>query len=175
MDAEASPGTGRAQAFPYWLLSFDGTRLRKHRLERGLSQERLSYHSGVSLGTIQRIEQLPAASCRATTLRNLAAALSADPDTLIRELTRGVTVSSEAGEPRQRRRGDQWWHRARPFPADRTGNGRYDLATARELLAMTSEFPDTANGMLILLSEYRHALYDVVTRPARDAETAPPS
>lgn len=164
MGAEASPGTGRAQPFPYWLVSFDGTQLRKRRLANGLSQNRLAYHSGVSLETIQRIEQLPAASCRATTLRHLAAALSADPDGLIRELTRGVTVPPGAGEPGrrpQRLRRDQWWHVARPFPADRTEHGRYDLAMARELLGMTTEFPDTKDGMLILLTEYRHALYDI--------------
>lgn len=101
----------RVQPFPYWLITFDGTRLRRRRLERGLSQERLAYHSGVSLATIQRVEKLPAASCRAATLRHLAIALSADPDALIRELTRDFTASPEAGEPRrrlQRRRGDQW-------------------------------------------------------------------
>lgn len=43
---------------------------------------------------------------------------------------------------------------AKPFSADRTEHGRYDTALARELLAMTSEFPDTRGGMLILLSEY---------------------
>lgn len=57
----------RAQPFSYWLITFDGTHLRRRRLERGLSQERLAYHSGVSLKTIQRIEKLPAASSRAGT------------------------------------------------------------------------------------------------------------
>jgi len=73
--------------FPYWLVTFDGTGLRKRRLERGLSQDRLAFRSGVSLKTVQRVEKLPAASCRVAALRHLAAALSADPDTLIRELT----------------------------------------------------------------------------------------
>lgn len=77
-----------------------GTRLRR-RLERGLSQDRLAYRAGVSLKTIQRVEKLPAASCRARTLRQFAAALSDDPDIPIRELTRGFTASQEAEEPRQ--------------------------------------------------------------------------
>jgi hypothetical protein len=80
-----------------------------------MSQDRLAYRSGVSLKNIQRVEKLPAASCRTRTLRQLAAALSDDPDTLIRELTQGFTASPDAGEPRQRpqrRRGGQWWRRA---------------------------------------------------------------
>lgn len=169
MDAEAPGRAGKAQAFPYWLITFDGTRLRKRRLERGLSQDRLAYHSGVSLKNIQRVEKLPAASCRAATLRQLAAALSDDPDTLIRELTQGFAASPEkAREARQRpqrRRGGQWWHQARPFPASRTQQGRYDAALARELLAMTGEFPDTKGGLLILLTEYRRALQDIAAGP----------
>lgn len=159
---------GRAQPFPYWLVTFDGTRLRKRRLERGLSQDRLAFRSGVSLKTIQRVEKLPAASCRASTLRQLATALGGDPDALIRELTQGLAASPNAGEqPPQphRQRGDQWWHRAKPFPARRTEHGRYDAAMARELLALTTEFPDSKGGMLILLTEYRHALHDIATTP----------
>src|SRR5258708_38344964 len=77
------------QPFPYWIVTFDGTRLRQRRRERGLSQDRLSYRSRVSLGTIQRVEKLSAASCHVGTLQRLASALSPDPDALISELTGG--------------------------------------------------------------------------------------
>lgn len=36
--------------YQYWIITFDGTRLRKVRRERGLSQERLSFRSRVSPG-----------------------------------------------------------------------------------------------------------------------------
>lgn len=128
---------GKAQPFACWLVIFDRTRLRKRRLERGLSQDRSAFRSGVSLKTIHRAERLPAASRRAATPRQDAMALSAEPDTLIRELTRGITTTPDGGEPRQRvqrRRDDQWRQRAKPFPAGRTGHGRHDIATAREPL-----------------------------------------
>ncbi|HVB44900.1 MAG TPA: hypothetical protein VNF47_19655 [Streptosporangiaceae bacterium] len=44
---------------------------------------------------------------------------------------------------------------------------------ARELLAMTSEFPDSKGGMLILLTEYRRALYDMVAERFSDTQAAP--
>lgn len=157
------------QPFPYWIVTFDGIRLRQRRRERGLSQERLSHRSRVSLGTIQRIEKLPAASCHVGTLQRLANALSSNPDALIDELTEGLKDSPQAAvppRPPKRPRPDPWWQRAKPFPADRTEHGRYDAALARELLAMTGEFPNTKGGMLILLSEYRQALYDVAVKGA---------
>lgn len=157
---------GKAQPFPYWMITFDGTKLRQRRLQRNLSQERLAYRARVSLGTIQRVEKLAAASCHYGTLQRLAAALGPDPDTLISALTEGFSDSARTSVPRghaPRPRRDQWWQRPKPFPADKTAHGRYDAAMARELLAMTGEFPDTKSGMLILLTEYRHALYDVAS------------
>lgn len=169
MDAEAPERAGRAHAFPYWLVSIDGTMLRKHRRERELSQQRLSNRSRVSLGTIQRIEKQPAAICHVSTLQRLAAALSPDhPDALLSELTAGSGAPRPQVPPRPlpRQRAEQWWRQRKPFPVSRKENGRYDAATARELLTMTGEFPSTKNGMLILLTEYRHALYDIAVRPS---------
>lgn len=154
--------------FQYWLVTFDGTLLRRRRRERDLSQERLSYRSRVSLKTIQRIEKLPAASCHFGTLQRLAGALSPDdPDALIAELT------TDSGDPRSqvprhrppRPRAEQWWQQHKPFPVNRAERGRYDTATARDLLAMTHEFSCSKGGMLILLTEYRHALYDIAAEP----------
>ena len=159
----------RVQPFPYWLVTFDGTLLRKHRRERELSQQLLSNRSRVSLGTIQRIERQPAATCHVSTLQRLAAALSPDdPDALISELTAASGRPRPQMPPRpvSRQRAEQWWRQRKPFPVSRAENGRYDAATARELLTMTGEFPSTKNGMLILLTEYRHALYDIAVRPA---------
>lgn len=46
---------------------------------------------------------------------------------------------------------------------------------ARELLAMTGEFPDTKSGMLILLTVYRYALCDIATETvARPVQARPP-
>ena len=61
------------------------TRLSKQRRARGLSQERLSYKSGVSLRTITRVEKLPAADCHVGTLR------------LIPELTESAGDQTHAG------------------------------------------------------------------------------
>ncbi|HVB43628.1 MAG TPA: helix-turn-helix domain-containing protein [Streptosporangiaceae bacterium] len=162
MSAESADG-GTVTPFAYWMVTFDGTLLRKRRRERGLSQERLAYRSRVSLGTIGRVEKLTAASCHISTLHCLASALSPDPDALISELT------GCSGDATARRgllpspRSEQWWREAKPFPAGRTEHGRYDAAMARELLAMTGEFPNTKGGLLRLLTEYRHALYDIAT------------
>lgn len=159
----------RVRPHQYWLVTFDGTRLRKHRSEREISQQRLSDRSRVSLGTIQRIEKTAAATCHVSTLQRLAAALSPDdPDALTSELTAGSGAPRPQVPPRPlpRQRAEQWWRQGKPFPVSRQDNGRYDTATARELLAMTGEFPRTKNGLLILLTEYRHALYDIAVRPA---------
>jgi len=160
----AKGADARVTPFQYWMVTFNGDLLRKHRRERNLSQQRLAYRSRVSLKTVQRIEKLPAASCRFATLHRIARALSPDPDALISELTADVSdapaVPALHTEP-PRWRPDPWWQRAKPFPADRTEHGRYDAALARELLKMTGEFPNTKNALLILLVEYRRALYDI--------------
>lgn len=101
MDADAPlTGSGTVMPFQYWLVTFDGTLLRKRRRQRDLSQERLSYRSRVSLGTIQRVEKLAAATCHFGTLQRLASALSAEPDALISELTAGPSNSPPAPGPR---------------------------------------------------------------------------
>jgi hypothetical protein len=44
-----------------------------------------------------------------------------------------------------------------------TPRPEYDADLAWELLSGTSEFPSSRSGMLAVLHEYRHALYDVLT------------
>lgn len=143
------------------------------RPDRALAIGRLSERARVSLRTITRIEKRPKVSCHVSTVQRLAAALSPDdPGALMSELTAG----SGARRPQRPRvpprplplpRPDQWWRQGKPFPISRKDNARYDAATARELLTITGEFPRTKNGMLILLTEYRHALYDLASA-ARD-------
>lgn len=174
MDADARlSDRGTVTPHQYWLVTFDGTLLRKHRREREISQQRLANRSRVSLGTIHRLEKSQAASCHVNTLQRIAGALSPDdPDAFIAELTAG------SGDPRPRvprrplprPRTVQWWQQGKPFPVSRTEHGRYDTATARELLAMTGEFPNTKSGLLILLTEYRHALYDIAAGLADESE-----
>jgi hypothetical protein len=133
---------GNAQPLAYWPVISDRTRHRQRRRERGLSQDRLAFRSGVSLNTTQHAERRPAASCRTATPRQDATALSAEPDTPIRALTRDSTTTPDGREPRQRaqrRRDDQRRQRAKPFPAGRTGHGRHDIATAREPLRKAAE------------------------------------
>jgi len=159
-----SGANGSVKPYQYWLVTFDGKRMRKRRRDIEMSQGHLSYRSRVSLGTIQRLEQLPAATSHRTTLHRLARVLSPDPDAFISELTAGFAAPAEpapASPPPAKSRPDPWWLKAKPFPSARTGHSRYDIATARELLAMTGEFPNTKGGMLILLTEYRHALRDI--------------
>jgi transcriptional regulator with XRE-family HTH domain len=158
-------GRDRVRAVQYWIVTFDGTRLRQRRKELGLSQERLAYRSRVSHRSIQRIELLPEANCHVRTLRRLACALSSDPDGLIAELMAGCgeQPQAEADVPRTpglQPRVDRWWQQAAPFPSDRQGRP-YDAAMARQLLRMTGEFPNTKGGLLRLLSEYRRALRDM--------------
>jgi transcriptional regulator with XRE-family HTH domain len=62
-----------------WLTVLDGHRLRHLRNQRGLSQERLATHAGISLTTLRRLERQPAAACRTRTLGRLAAALDEEP------------------------------------------------------------------------------------------------
>jgi transcriptional regulator with XRE-family HTH domain len=62
-----------------WTTILDGGRLRHLRNQRGLSQERLATHAGISLTTLRRLERQPAAACRTRTLGRLAAALDEEP------------------------------------------------------------------------------------------------
>ena len=118
----------------------------------------------------QRIEKLSAATCHIATLHCLASALSPDPDALICELTGGSGDGQAPHGPLPGPRPEQWWRQAKPFPADRTEHDRYDAAMARELLAMTGEFPNTKGALLILLAEYRHALHDIAIKPGANGQ-----
>ena len=154
-------GSDRVTPFQYWMVTVDGKLLGKRRRERNMSQQWLSHRAGVSLGTIQRVEKLSAASCHRRTLQQLASVLSPEPDALIAELTGDPVRAQAARRPVPGPRPEQWWRQQKPFPADKTEDGRYDAAMARERLAMTGEFPNTKGALLILLTEYRHALHDI--------------
>ena len=71
--ASTNPGAQR------WTTVLDGGRLRHLRTQRGLSQERLATHAGISLTALRRLERQPAAPCRTRTLGRLAAALDEEP------------------------------------------------------------------------------------------------
>jgi transcriptional regulator with XRE-family HTH domain len=62
-----------------WTIVLDGTRLRKLRRERGLSQEQLAERAGISLRTVARLERQSRAPCRGRTLARLAIALDEQP------------------------------------------------------------------------------------------------
>jgi transcriptional regulator with XRE-family HTH domain len=62
-----------------WTTVLDGTRLRKLRRERGLSQEQLAGRAGISLATVARLERQSRAPCRGRTLARLAVALDEQP------------------------------------------------------------------------------------------------
>jgi transcriptional regulator with XRE-family HTH domain len=62
-----------------WFTVVDGQQLRRLRCQRGLSQEQLATHAGISPATVARLERQPAAPCRCRTLGRLAAALDEDP------------------------------------------------------------------------------------------------
>ena len=68
----------------------DGSRLRKLRRQRGLSQEELADQAGVSLTTVVRLERQACAPCRGRTLGRLARALGEHP----------ATTTLRAGESR---------------------------------------------------------------------------
>jgi anti-sigma regulatory factor (Ser/Thr protein kinase) len=48
---------------------------------------------------------------------------------------------------------------------DHQAHHTYNLASARELLARTRELPARKRALLILLTEYRHALADITNQP----------
>jgi DNA-binding XRE family transcriptional regulator len=66
-----------------WSVVIDGQLLRELRRRRGLSQEKLFAESGISLATIARLERERWPVCRGRTARRLAAALHADPASLL--------------------------------------------------------------------------------------------
>jgi transcriptional regulator with XRE-family HTH domain len=75
------PGPGSARTRPARPRTFvlDGQRLRHLRRQRGLSQQELADHAGLSLTTVARLERQKAAPCRGRTLGRLARALGEHP------------------------------------------------------------------------------------------------
>jgi transcriptional regulator with XRE-family HTH domain len=57
-------------------------RLRQVRLQRGLSQERLAWESGISLTTVGKLERHARPACHVRTLALIAAALGEPPSTI---------------------------------------------------------------------------------------------
>jgi hypothetical protein len=55
---------------------------------------------------------------------------------------------------------------ARRYP-DQLPHPHYDAELALELLASTGELPDTRRGLVVLLTEYRHALHALATQARR--------
>ncbi len=55
---------------------------------------------------------------------------------------------------------------------DAAQHPRYSTELARELLARTAELPDTKRGLIIVLTEYRHALAALIATPGADDKTS---
>ena len=73
------PTTQTSHPGQRWFTVLDGHRLRRLRRQHGLSREQLAGRAGISLATVARLENQPAAPCRCRTLGRLACALSEDP------------------------------------------------------------------------------------------------
>jgi hypothetical protein len=72
-------------------------------------------------------------------------------------------------------RGSTRFARWRPVYPDQTEHPTYDAAMARELLARTCELPSSKRALLIVLTEYRHALHGLAVgqnTPADSDEAA---
>lgn len=67
---------------PTWTIAVDRHRLLGLRRARGLSQERLAWAAGVSLGTVARLESQPRPRCLSRTLGLLAEVLGENPRAL---------------------------------------------------------------------------------------------
>lgn len=61
--------------------------------------------------------------------------------------------------------GRRRFHRLRVVYPDHSACPAYDTALARELLARTGELPASKRGLVALLTEYRHALHALASRP----------
>jgi hypothetical protein len=46
---------------------------------------------------------------------------------------------------------------------DHTDHRHYDAALARELLARTGELPSSKHDLIVVLTDYRHAIHDLAT------------
>jgi transcriptional regulator with XRE-family HTH domain len=62
-----------------WTTAVNGHRLRDLRRQRGLSRRQLAAQTGISAGTIARLERQAEAACRCRTLARLSAALGQTP------------------------------------------------------------------------------------------------
>lgn len=56
--------------------------------------------------------------------------------------------------------------RASTCTDDAVPHRTYDAALARELLASTGELPSSKRALIVMLTEYRHALADLASRLA---------
>jgi anti-sigma regulatory factor (Ser/Thr protein kinase)/DNA-binding XRE family transcriptional regulator len=81
--APALPIADSGRTIPPRTTVLDGARLRRLRRLRGLSQERLASHAGISLTTVTRLESQSCAPCRCRTLGRLAAALGEHPAAIL--------------------------------------------------------------------------------------------
>jgi DNA-binding XRE family transcriptional regulator len=81
--APALPAADNGRAVPPRTTVLDGARLRRLRHLRGMSQERLASHAGISLTTVARLESQSCAPCRCRTLGRLAAALGEHPAAIV--------------------------------------------------------------------------------------------
>lgn len=81
--APAWPSAVSDHALPPRTTVLDGTRLRHLRRLRGLSQETLADHAGISLTTVTRLESQQRSPCRGRTLGRLAAALGEHPTAFV--------------------------------------------------------------------------------------------
>lgn len=61
----------------------DGQLLRRLRMARGLSQERLAWRAGLGLTTVARLERDPLPACRGKTVASLASVLGENPRALV--------------------------------------------------------------------------------------------
>lgn len=59
-----------------------------------------------------------------------------------------------------------WSSRFNVAHPDRTAYSVYDAPLARELLARTAELPASKRALIVMLTEYRHALSDLAATPS---------
>jgi transcriptional regulator with XRE-family HTH domain len=67
----------------YWLVGFDGAKLRELRTGRGLSKVSLAHRAGVSPATVANLERRRSPRCHVRTAARLAAALDLPPTALV--------------------------------------------------------------------------------------------
>jgi len=76
------------------------------------------------------------------------------------------------------RQGGRWWPHLRiEYPQwriDGADRPAYDAPMARQVLALTGELPASKRGLLVVLAEYRHALYTLAFAAERPASEPGP-